>query len=580
MGKIYKIEYSKENLEKLYSIRINKNDYEGALCVIDTMRKYYITDYLVYEKYATIYYNIEEYDKAVNYWYLYLSSCPNNLVSKAYNGLGACFYKMDNNDLASYYFNEQLNSNQKGNYAYNDVIIDFYDEISDVKKEFYLAYPYEKANFDKLLSKVILYIKSGYYEKALDCLEIIPEKSKYYVDALIQKALCKYLIGKTNEALKDISLAVSLNKDNIIALFNAISMFYACGKTLETEKLLINLKNSKEYNNPEHFEKTAMIYCEIKDYKTAEEFLDKCLKINPNKLNVLQLNAITKFNLGKYDESLNLFSRKYRIDKNYISKYYLDLVKKAIVNAGNGEISSILDYTFDVQNKEYKKIIKQFNKFIEHDLIDKKHYLKVKNIIDYAFVSRDIKLQIKSINILKKLDENTAIELSCNYLLKSETFDTVKRMLISLVVNKGYEGNLPFIFGNVFKKLYILQPKFSIVKDSRVFKEAYCECISKIAPLEKDITLICSTTNLVIERLKDSKYLELIDDISSLSAVIYELSEIKQIKSRRAFLNFFNANQKTVKKYKDYINESDYLVNDEFEALLNEIASSLDNEEN
>ncbi len=577
MSNLYKIEKSQENLEKLFFNRFDKKDYEGALCVLNTMRKLYIEEVSLLEKYAIIYFQIEEYNKAVNYWYLYLSKCNKKLKEKAYNGLGACFYKMENIDLASHYFNEQLKGFQNEKYLYNDLISDFYDDITDVKSNYYIAYPFDKANFDKLLNKAVLYVKSGYYEEALKELEIIPENSKYYVDALIQKSLCRFLMGEYEVAIKLILEAVNKDNDNIIAMFNAISMLYSNGKTLEYKELLNLLENSKGYTKEENFEKIAMIYCEVKDYNKAEFFLTKTLKLTPLKFSVLNLMGITKFNLQKYGEALEIFNRLQRINPSIIYSYYVKLINNAVKNFSEGKGVKPLEYSFDLQRSDYNKIVKKFSDYIALEKIEKKHYKKIREILDYAFSMPDLKLQSKSLKLLNKLDCKFAFELIQNYLIKIETFDTIKRSLIAIIVEKGYEGKLNFTFGNVFKTLNILLPNFEKC-NLKILKDAYAILISKVAPLEKDITKIYLATNNVIDILGDDSE-EIFDDVFSLSAVIYEFSNIKQIKSRRSFLEFFNANQRTVKRYKELILLKDVTSNDELQSFLEEIAVTIENKD-
>ncbi len=578
MSNLYKIEKTKENLEKLFSKRYNKRDYEGALCVLNTMRDLYIEDVFLLEKYAITYFQIEEYNKAVNCWYLYLLKCDKNSREKAYNGLGACFYKMENNDLASHYFNEQLKGFQNGKLLYNDLISDFYDDITDYKSNYYIAYPFDKANFEKLLDKVLLYVKSGYYKEALQELEIIPENSKYYVDALIQKSLCHFLMGECEVAIKFILDAVKKDNNNIIATFNAISMLYSNGKTLEYKELLNTLENSQSYFEEENFEKIAMIYCEVKDYSKAELFLTKTLNLTPLKFSVLMLMGITKYNLQKYGEALEIFNKLNRINPSNIYSCYVKLINKAIINSKDGKNIKPLEYSFDLQRVDYNKVVKKFNELVLLEKIEKKHYKKVVDILDYSFSVPDLKLQMKSLKLFTKLDDKFAFSLIQKYLIKVETLDAVKRSLIAILVQKGYEGKLNFTFGNVFRTLDILLPNFERC-NLKILKDAYAICISKVAPLEKDVSKIYLATNNIIDILGDECE-EYFDDAFSLSAVIYEFSNIKQIKSRRSFLDFFNANQRTVKRYKELILLKDVTGSDELQAFLEEIAVTLENKDN
>ena len=141
MAKIYKIEYTKEVFEKLLNNRMEKGDYEGAL----SLGYYYIDKFnyhscFLFETMAKANFYIEEYAKAINFYFSYLASCDKEQETVAYNGLGACFYRMDNKDLASFYFNKQLRRKQNRPYAHNDVLTEFFDDVTNVKDKYYQAY--------------------------------------------------------------------------------------------------------------------------------------------------------------------------------------------------------------------------------------------------------------------------------------------------------------------------------------------------------------------------------------------------------------------------------------------------------
>ena len=75
MAKILKIDYSLENLKKILNKRISRLDYEGALCVLNSMRNNNALNCEIIEYYAKIYFQIEDYELAINYWNEYLKIC-------------------------------------------------------------------------------------------------------------------------------------------------------------------------------------------------------------------------------------------------------------------------------------------------------------------------------------------------------------------------------------------------------------------------------------------------------------------------------------------------------------------------
>ncbi len=572
MAKIYKINYSLKNLRALYNKRLNNSDYEGALCVLNTMRNNNAQNYEIYEGFAKIYYLIEEYEGAINSWYSYLSCCPEGYEVVAFNGLGACFYRLESKNLAGYYFNEQLSYKNSSDLEYNNVVQEFYDEITDKKGGYYLAYPYNLANFDLTFQEVAGLIKAGYVDTALNKLEIVPSDSKYYPDALSQKSLCKFLLGKNKEALKDISLATKLDKENGVYLINAISMFFASNKKAETEELLTRLMSSKVANDIEFFDKIAMIYAEMHNYIMAEKFFDKYLKKYPYKLSSLLLNGITKYNLFKFNEAIDLFSKFLRIKNCYLIRCYLNCAKTACKRFLKGKAVRPLAYSFDIPTSKANKIEKRYEYFITADNITEDGYKEMIDLIAYAFESKKLHLQARSIILMAKMQNSLSFKLIQDYLIRVETFDSLRRNMICFLVEKGFEGKLDFIFGNVYQRIFVKQPDFSSFKE-RTFIEAYASCISRIAPLENDLSKIYNAVCEVIEIVVKNRIEDKFSDVYSLSAVFYELSNIKQIKRRREFLKFFDANSKKVIEYKSLINSYKNTQNID---ILDEIAVSSD----
>ena len=150
MTKIYKKENYDLAIDKLYNKKIEGNDLLGALSLVDKLEKLQGLDAKVHVTRATIYYKMGLYEESIDNWFKYLSVCNENQRVRGYNGLGACFYKLDDKSLAGYYFNEQLKTKDKTIYEYNSVGAEFFDELYDKKNDYYIAYPYEIADFTKL----------------------------------------------------------------------------------------------------------------------------------------------------------------------------------------------------------------------------------------------------------------------------------------------------------------------------------------------------------------------------------------------------------------------------------------------
>ena len=578
MKKIIKVDYSIKNLNKLYAKRLSKEDYDGCISALKKCIQMGYNTFDVYEKLAKTYYKVGMYEEAVNYWFLYLSICPKNNKIYAYNGLGACFYKLNQKTIAGIYFTEQLKIDKSAILEYNEIGAKVFDEITDYKSNFYLAYPYNKADFTELFNQVSLMIKAGLYLEAIDELEVIPKDSKYYFDALMQKSICKYFVGNIKGSLKDIDDAVKLQPNNTVALCNAISLFNGTNNTEKVNEFLNLLLKTDNYANDENIVKTIMIFCELKCYEKAEFFAKNYLRKNPYDLIILFLYGITKYNLNKFDDAINVFSKCYRINESYINLYYLKLAEKAKIEYSNGKEIKSLVYTFDVQDTEKTKITKKVNKLISKESLTNNDLDEVINLFLYAVDAKHFELQSSIITILAKTNLNKLFDFIKSMLLNINVYDRIKSGIVSLIVSEGFVGEIDAVFANTLKRLKFNEALF--VKDGcKVFTEAYSVCVGRIVALEEDFTCITDVANELYTLIKDTKYLENIIDVKSLGAVIFEYSKIKTIKNRREFAKFFNANLKTIKEYKQIFENLklyNQLKNDYLD-VLEEVSISNDN---
>ena len=86
---------------------------------------------------ADIYTELGLYENAVLTWFKYLLRARREDYWEAYNGLGANYYFLEENYLASYYFSEQLKITEEVCGVYAEVLEEFLDEFGEDKKPTY-----------------------------------------------------------------------------------------------------------------------------------------------------------------------------------------------------------------------------------------------------------------------------------------------------------------------------------------------------------------------------------------------------------------------------------------------------------
>jgi hypothetical protein len=138
-------------------------------------------------------------------------------------------------------------------------------------------------------------------------------------------------------------------------------------------------------------------------------------------------------------------------------------------------------------------------------------------------------------------------------LISVNVYDRIKSGVLGFLTADGCDEEIGAVFGNVFRKIKFYKADFGA--QDTVFTEAYAYVFAKLAPMEKDMKPIYLSAISIYEKIKEKGLLLEIKDVRSLSAVMYELSSIAKIKSRREFANFFEGNLREIKRIKSLIQE-------------------------
>ncbi len=545
MAKIYTFQRDEGILLELAHKKLNNKNYLQALSYTDSILSLSSFNSLnVYELRARIYYKMKQYARSAEEWFKYLSVIKNDKhVTKAFNGLGACFYKMNDLSVAGYYFNRQIAHDKNSIFEYSNVTAEFYSEVISNEKNYYLAYPYDKADFSILLERSEELLRANDYEKVINLLSVIPKNSKFYDKALLNLSIAKYFQGDKDGALSDIINSVEINK-SAISIANAVSMFHAVGDVAMVDKYVKMLENAK-INTEEELYKVAMVYAEYGNEEKALKYSKKYLKLNAYDTSMLLIYGMINYNLKNFSEAEKSFIKVYQINRSEIALYY-------IRNINNGNFNKI-EYSFDVPTDERLKIVKTIGKLLKGDVKSSEEFeSEIYKISRYAFSTAYYQMQSSAITLLGELNTDTAVLTMKNALLSLTVFDRVKSAIIGFLVAGGFDGDLPVVFGNVYKTITLYSAEFQM---NSKFVEAYAYAVAKLAPVEKDFLPIKLSAENIFKILSEKNLIEDVVDVRSLGAVMYELSSLNRIKSRREFSNFFGANLREIKKIKEMLKD-------------------------
>ena len=341
----------------------------------------------------------------------------------------------------------------------------------------------------------------------------------------------------------DIEKSISLEK-KAVAVCNAISMFHS---TQNEEKVdyYLNLLSKMNVESEEDLYKVAVVYAEKGMHQTAITFAEKYLKLCPYDTSMLLVYGIMNYNLKRFDKAEETFEKVYKINRSYVAKSYIKFCKE-----DRDENFLELEYSFDLHVGDRHALIKKISSLMKLSNQDK---LSLENEIyelsNYAFSTSSYQIQSTIITLLGELATDTATLIMKKMLLSLNVYDRVKSGIIGYLVASNTSGETPCTFGNIFRKIIINSAEF----ESERFTEAYAYVVAKLAPLEKDLLPLKTSAEALYLKAIDKGVLDDIVDVKALSAVIYELSSISNIKSRREFAKFFDASPKQIKAIKELL---------------------------
>lgn len=543
MAKIYERNKYLEMLLDSVDEKFTNGDYLGSLDAINKLQNINGETLFILAKRARVFYAMNRYSLANREWFKYLSKTSNKKdYAIAYNGLGASFYKMGEDGVAGYYFKMQILEDKGKSHYYYDVLKEYYEEKVFSKDNYYLAYPYDIADFTKTIEKAERLMKNGNFEGVIDTLQIIPENSKFYPTSLVITSIAKFFLGDAEGAVLDVEKSISI-EPTIASVCNAISMFTSMGNKEKADYYVEMLPLVKS-NNGEDDNKICMIYCERGEDLLAESYAKNYLLKNPYDSVMLMLAGMISYNLKKYDFSEYYFKKAYKISKSYNSKYYLDLCESKSVER--------LSYNLDILDSDRKKILKRIGELITADnsyRLDNQE--EIYSLSSYAFTNENYQIQSSIITLLGEISTKKSYEIMKDALINPIVFDRVKSGVIGFLVADGFEEEISVVFSNVFKKITLYRAEFD--RNNGVFVEAYAYLYARLSHLEDDFEPIKNSTEIIYKKLVEKDLIREIKDVKSLSAVIYELSSIADIKSRREFASFFDANLREIKRIKSLI---------------------------
>ena len=558
-----RFEYDKKTILDLCDARIARGDFLGAL---NALKRIDGEDKRLLFKKGDLYYKLTDYAAAAECFAKYLNLAAEKEKPRAYNALGAAFLMLNEKTGATYYFNKQIESGEKIPYDYGDEMYDFFNSAIDYDSDYYVAYPYDRADFRKLLIECDDLFQQERYEEVLEKIEIIPKENvKYYPVALEQRALCEFMLNEDAAAIRHIRAALKLAPTDVTVVCNAASMLNRLNKRKEAEAALSNV-NVNELSGDELF-KIISVNCDLKNDGTAASLVKKYLKTEPYDLNALMIAGISNYNLKNYAAAYEYFKTIFQITESYVSGYYLKMCEAA--TRGKPLVKEI-EFSFDIPPDEKERIISRLKFYAKtefpkpsKDAMDELFLLT-----KYAFESNDYSAQSRAFAALASQDSDYARDILASKLLSINVYREIKTGILSFLSFGDYAGEVPAFFGFMFRKVNFLKTDFK-GENAPVFRNAFSFCFSQIAPFREDVSDVLASAEALLEEARNT-VLDF-NDSKALAAVIFENSQKRKGKSLRDLARFFMTTPKDMKRIKEAIKSSAAQNRDAVDTPENEV---------
>ncbi len=527
---------------------------EGALSILHSLEDSGAKYVDIFSQIAKCYMELELYELAMNYWFKFLDCAPKHLYVYAYNGLGACSYYLDDFQLATYYFERQIDTEQEVECDYDNVLIELYDQVNEhVKPKFYVAYPPAKADTSKVIANGDNYVLNGEYDSAISVFETVDENNENYEEAQYKIASCYYYKGDMESAKTAFNRLIERDINKNQSIITLINMLISNEEREEAEKYLQIIEN--ENLDVYELARIAPAYLELGKIEQAKKALEIVASEDYYDINSTYLLGQVYYNSKEFEKAKEKFTLCYKLTKSANAKYFIDLCNQTMKDESIFEKNL---YNFNIPTKEAKKRIA----FIEKIIKDGKKFIAKQNktilleYVDWLFTF-DSRLQNLIIDCLLTKPYLVVRKYFLNKLLDYSLNDGKKTLIIQKLVEEGYNKKIGVVLGGVYIKLQLLRAEFDTEKNE-IFTKAFARAFSIIAPMvTSNHYKIVDGAYKLYYLLKDNGNLKKINDENALSGAISFCAKLRISSEMGLICQYFNTKQSDVQNILELAGVSD-----------------------
>ncbi len=453
---------------------------------------------------ADVYAQMELYELSNKYWFYYMEKAPKDKVSIAYEELAINFFYMDDYLSSSFYFHQKLSAD--GFLSKDGVdkeIIEFFSGEEFKNNAYYIAYPFDKADYSYTVKRAKRALSGGNYLEAIKLYEKIPIEC-HDEESLGDLSIC-YLMN--DDADKSASVAresIAFLGENVTAYCN-LSNVYDFKEDYEKSEYYYQQALSLVNGDKNEELKLATCAIERSDHKTVKECLKKILDERKYDTTMQFFYGLSLLNTGDFEGGRACLSAVYRLDvTDKVFKFYAEYANKLCCGGGREYLPIKYVKSFpesvvkDYENK-LSKLISVANK--SGVSLKKEQY---KEVVEWGlYASED--LARKSVYILAYEYSSYAKKLLKGYLMDNEGDTQIKQLIVYALTVNGLKERLNIVNRNFFFKLKPKKLSFENEKKGALYFGAYAVALSRMAFLGVEkLDKLASVIELIYSRLERS----------------------------------------------------------------------------
>lgn len=498
---------------------------------------------------ARTYAEMELLDVSCKYWFLYLEYASEDKLGVAYEELGKNYYNMENMWASGYYFHLKLTSDGYiSRESLSEELLEFLSNETDNSSKYYIAYPYDRADYSSKINLGKKAFTSGDFKRASAIFSSIP-KECMDEDANGDFALSYFLQQDEDSAIDVCRQSLKENGETVTAYCNLSTLYFA---KEDEEKSRYYYQKAISIRNQNVDDDYKILTCatNLCDHKTVASCLHKILKEREYDPFLNFLYGCALANTGAYLEAFNAYKKTCLIaPENRLFLYCLNSVER-ILN-GEKDIDKFLPVKYDLTYPD--KISRAYKKAIHNAVIeDSVSLVKSKQFLDVLYWgvrSKDDATFKKSSAILA-LSENKKIKDFLYGLLLDPSFaDDRKRHLVFTLILCAKRNNFGIVAGNCYLKVKLRKLLFENAEDGNLFLSAYATCIAKAVFLGIDnFDKIGFSINKIYKRFaKVILFGEFLPE--EVAALAFYMSDYKHFNDLKKVCKIFNVSKKRIKDF-------------------------------